>query len=154
MQLTLEVNKAFVDKQPVYQGPAEKGKPAPPVMLVTPPIGEDYWLFRVKVSDKQAIIGFPKFFTIGIGFAVEDADWNTNLPYTCDAKRILDHIQANKGSASIPDALCLAAIELVQQAAAKWKQSEADAEGKLRSAQAEQDARNQAGEGKEGADAP
>src|ERR1700757_4781306 len=31
-----------------------------PVML-TPDIDEDYWLYRVRVSGTQAIVGFPKF---------------------------------------------------------------------------------------------
>ena len=30
----------------------------------------------VRLSDAQAILGFPKYLTIGIGFAIED-DWNT-----------------------------------------------------------------------------
>jgi hypothetical protein len=71
-------------------------------ILLTPPIIEDYWSYRVILSDKQAIIAFPKFRTIGIGFAVED-DWNTNLPYTQDAEHILEHIAHNKGDPSIKD---------------------------------------------------
>jgi len=41
------------------------------LVMFTPPVGEDYWLFRVKLFKDQAIIGFPKFGTIGIGFAIE-----------------------------------------------------------------------------------
>lgn len=67
-------------------------------VLVTPPIGEDYWIMRVPVSDKQAVVCFPKFFTIGIGFQNE-TDWNTNLPYTGDAEDIFRHIAHNKGAA-------------------------------------------------------
>lgn len=51
-------------------------------MMLTPLIDEGYWKYRVMLSDTQAIVGFPKFFTVGIGFAVEE-DWNTNLPHTC-----------------------------------------------------------------------
>lgn len=120
MHLTIEINSKFVDKQPVVKGEAKPGKPTP-VILTTPPVDQDYWLFRVPVSNKQAIVGFPKFLTIGIGFQVEAADWNTNLPYTIDAKQIFDHIRANKGDDSIPDELCLKAIELVQDAAQQLK---------------------------------
>lgn len=86
-----------------------------PVMLA-PSLGEDYWSYRVLLSERQAIVGFPKFGTIGIGFAVED-DWNTNLPYRCAAEDILQHILHNKGDESISDEDCLAAIRLIQGAA-------------------------------------
>lgn len=86
--------------------------------MLTPAIDEDYWAWRVRLSETQAILGFPKFTTIGIGFAAEE-DWNTNLPYTCSAEQIYDHIEHNKGDDSISRADCLAAIRLVQAAAAK-----------------------------------
>jgi hypothetical protein len=82
---------------------------------LTPPIDEDYWAYRVKVSDKQAIVAFPKFMTIGIGFAVEK-DWNTNLPWTCTAEEIFSHINHNKGSKRISDGDCIEAIRLIQAA--------------------------------------
>ena len=65
-------------------------------IAITPAIGEDYWAYRVRLSEAQAIVGFPKFFTVGIGFAQEE-DWNTNLPYTCGTEEIYDHIAHNKG---------------------------------------------------------
>lgn len=84
--------------------------------MFTPPITEDYWQYRVRVGNGQAIVGFPKFGTIGVGFARED-DWNTNLPYTCGADEIYDHIEHNKGDDSITRETCVAAIRLVQAAA-------------------------------------
>jgi hypothetical protein len=89
----------------------------PGVVEITPPIDEEYWAYRVRLSEKQAIVGFPKFGTIGIGFAVEDDDWNTNLPYTCAAEDIRDHIACNKGDEAISDEDVLQAIEMVRQAA-------------------------------------
>lgn len=85
-----------------------------PIML-TPPVGDDYWAYRVRVANGQAVIGFPKFGTIGIGFAVEE-DWNTNLPYTCEAAEIYEHIKHNAGNDAITREVCLAAIELIQDA--------------------------------------
>lgn len=85
-------------------------------LMVTPPIDEGYWKYRVRLSETQAIVGFPKFFTVGIGFAVEE-DWNSNLPYTCAAQEIFDHIGHNKGDDSIADEDCVRAIELIQEAA-------------------------------------
>lgn len=84
--------------------------------LVLELVDEDYRTYRVRLGDKQAIVGFPKYHTVGIGFAVED-DWNTNLPYTCDAERIYEHIECNKGDDSISDEDCIAAIRLIQDAA-------------------------------------
>lgn len=99
------------------KGQPDRTATAGPVVMMTPPINEDYWLYRVKVSERQAVVGFPKFMTIGVGFAVEE-DWNTNLPYTCDAERIYEHIAHNKGDASIYREDCLAAIRMIQDAAA------------------------------------
>ena len=87
-------------------------------VLITPPISEDYWLFRVRLSETQSIVGFPKFTTIGIGFAQEE-DWNTNLPYSCETMMIWNHIKHNKGDEAIDDEDCIAAIAIVQEAATK-----------------------------------
>jgi hypothetical protein len=84
--------------------------------MMTPPIGRDYWQYRVRVADGQAIVGFPKFSTIGIGFAVEE-DWNTNLPYTSSAEDIYEHIEHNRGDESISRETCIAAIRMIQDAA-------------------------------------
>lgn len=86
------------------------------VVMITPPLDEDYWEYRVKLSETQAIVGFPKFMTIGIGFA-EEEDWNTNLPYSSPANEIFDHIIHNKGDEGIADADVLKAIEMVRSAA-------------------------------------
>ena len=84
-------------------------------LMMTPPIDEDYWAYRVKLTDRQAIVGFPKFGTIGIGFAVED-DWNTNLPYSVETEQIFRHIARNKGDDSISDEDVKTAIKMVQEA--------------------------------------
>lgn len=106
MELVLET-KAQQNETPMLAGGG---------VMMTPPIDEDYWEYRVRLSDKQAIVGFPKFFTIGIGFAVEE-DWNTNLPYTCTAEEIFSHIKHNKGDDSITDEDAIRAIQMVQSAA-------------------------------------
>jgi hypothetical protein len=106
IELTLE-RRGQVDRTPNIGG----GR-----ILMTPPISEDYWSYRVLLTDKQAILGFPKFGTIGVGFAVEDDDWNTNLPFTCSAEEIFDHIKHNKGNDAIPDEHVLAGIRMIQEA--------------------------------------
>jgi hypothetical protein len=85
-------------------------------IMMTPAVGENYWAYRVWLSGRQAMLGFPKFNTIGIGFAVEE-DWNTNLPYTCTADDIYPH-RAQRGDDRITREECIAAIELIQDAAA------------------------------------
>lgn len=106
MKLKLEINQKFMEENTEF-------KVGKSVVLVTPPLDEDYWLLRVKVSETQAVVGFPKFFTIGIGFAIEE-DWNTNLPYSCDAEDIFKHISHNKGDESILDSDCVEAIKMIQ----------------------------------------
>jgi hypothetical protein len=111
MTLKLE-RKAQRDKSPL------KGTGG--TVLVTPPLSDEYWLYRVKLSDTQAILGFPKFGLVGIGFQ-EEEDWNTNLPSSCSAEEIFAHIARNKGDDSISDEDCLAAIRLIQEAASEDK---------------------------------
>ena len=111
-ELKMEVNAKFAPTD----GPIVAGNT---VVMVTPPLDEDYWLARVPVSDKQAIVCFPKFGTIGIGFQHEDEDWNTNLPYSCDAVEIYDHIKENRRGAA--KAKCVAAIKMVSEYAKSLK---------------------------------
>ena len=91
-------------------------------IMITPDIDENYWLFRVKVSENQAIVAFNKFNTIGIGFQIEAKDWNTNLPFLCSAEEIYEHIKVNKGDKSIPKERCLLAIMALQKIA--WDRRE------------------------------
>jgi hypothetical protein len=84
---------------------------------ITPPIDEGYWTYRVRLSDAQAIVGFPKFGMVGIGFALEE-DWNTNLPSGCSAEEIYEHIAHNKGDDLITREDCVAAIRMIQEAVA------------------------------------
>lgn len=84
-------------------------------IMCTPPLGEHFWIYRVQLYKDQAILGFPKFSTIGIGFA-QEIDWNTNLPYTSTAKDIYEHIAHNrKYDLDIKRADCIKAIEMIQE---------------------------------------
>lgn len=85
-----------------------------------PPLTEDYYLARVRLGT-NAIQCFPKFTTIGIGFAKEK-DWNTNLPYTSSAETIWNHIKHNKADKSITKAQGIAAINLLQEYAASLRE--------------------------------
>jgi hypothetical protein len=89
------------------------------MIMTTPPIDESYWLFRVKLSENQAVVAFPKFMTLGIGFQKEN-DWNTNLPYSCNTEEIYNHIKHNKGDKNIRKAQCLKAIQMIQTACAGY----------------------------------
>lgn len=85
--------------------------------------GSHGWRFRVQLTPGQAIIGFGKFGTIGVGFEEEDRDWNSNLPYTSGLRRIADHIGDNRVTGNeddvIPYDTALAAIALIRDAAAE-----------------------------------
>jgi len=109
--MELEINSNCKDAKPLETTTA--------MIMITPPIDKDYWIFRVAVSENQAIIGFEKFSTIGIGFQHEK-DWNTNLPYQGTAQEIFDHISCNKGDDSISKETCIEAIQMIQDAAAKY----------------------------------
>ena len=109
---TLEVNSATV---------CDATKTRWPNLMVMSPDVKANWIARVRLSDEQAIIAFPKFGTVGVGFEVEAKDWNTNLPTSCDAAEIYDHIKVNKGSRGISKAACIRAIQLVSDYANEWK---------------------------------
>jgi hypothetical protein len=85
-------------------------------LAMTPPIDDSYWRYRVQVGPGRAVVGFPKHFTIGIGFQEEGEDWNRNLPWTCPTVRIYEHIKLNKGDAEISRETCIEAIELIRAA--------------------------------------
>jgi hypothetical protein len=106
--LVVEFNQTFVKSSDTFA--IGKG-----VVMVTPLLDDDYWIMRVKVSDDQAIVAFPKFGVIGIGFQHED-DWNTNLPSSCDAEKIYNHIKHNKGNKNIRKETCIHAIQALQNA--------------------------------------
>jgi hypothetical protein len=88
--------------------------------LITPVIGEDYWVFRIKLFKDQALLAFPKFRTLGIGFALEE-DWNTNLIYLATPRTIFNHIKCNKKYKEITDQECIAAIKVLQKACRYYK---------------------------------
>ena len=120
MDLQLQVNSDDIKDPCVF-------KAGPNILMVTPPVGdEDYWLFKVMVSDTQSIVGFPKFMQVGIGFQQEE-DWNSNLPSTSEAEDIFNHISDNKGDDSIPDERCIRAIEMIKAAAAKLNEETSNA---------------------------
>lgn len=122
MKLVLEQNEKF--PWPEYEGSKIR-----PGIIITPPLSDEYWLFRVKVSKKQAVIGFPKFFVIGIGFQQEQ-NWNTNLPSSCGTETIYNHIRKNKGSTP-KKSDCLEAIRMIQVAAKAYMDAERAKIGQL-----------------------
>lgn len=97
------------------------GKFAGGLIMITPAIGEDYWLFRVHLYKDQYLLAFPKFTTIGIGFAKEE-DWNTNLPYTSKATEICEHIWHNRLYVHIEKSQVVEAIKMLQAITKRWRE--------------------------------
>ncbi len=118
MNLVLEYNSSCVDKTIICSSDQFS-------FIMTPSInGNEDWLFRVKVSDKQAIISFPKLSTLGVGFAQENKDWNRNLPCTCETQTVWNHIKGNKGDDSISDQDCVEAIKIVCEASRQYLETD------------------------------
>lgn len=89
------------------------------VIAVTPSIDKDYWLFRVHLYKDQYVQAFPKFFTLGVGFAIED-DWNTNLPYSSGPEAIYSHISHNKKYKAITKDRAIEALTKLTTACADY----------------------------------
>jgi hypothetical protein len=85
------------------------------IVEFTPRITPKYWRYRVRLSEKQAILGFDKMSTIGIGFEHE-IDWNINLPFDCNVDKIFNYVNRNNGDKSISNKDCKEAIKLIQDA--------------------------------------
>jgi hypothetical protein len=102
----VEVNSRMIKDDPISIGGGS-------IIMITPPINESYWMYRVPLKHGQAIVAFPKFGTIGCGFAKEK-DWNTNLPLDCPAEQIYSHIKHNKRFKDISDRECIDAIEALK----------------------------------------
>ena len=112
-ELKLEVRKNFI-KDHMTEVLASRG------ILITTPTNEDFWLFKVPLSNGQAVVGFPKFRTIGIGFLKEEYDWNCNFPYTTDAKETYEHIKDNRRPAKERKPTIIKAIKMIQEACEKY----------------------------------
>ncbi len=110
-----EVNESFVEANTTINADNEN------VVMFTPPLDENYWALRVKLSENQALVCFPKFATYGIGFQHEE-DWNTNLPYVQDANEIYDHIKHNKGDDDVTRTQCIEAIYMLKSAIVQLKE--------------------------------
>ena len=110
--MKIAVNTKYVDKTIII------GKDR--TIMMTPPIDEDYWYFKVNLFKEQSIVAFPKFGTMGVGFQHEE-DWNTNLPFTCDAKEICNHIWHNRKYEEITKDQVIKAINLIQTACKSLK---------------------------------
>ena len=67
-ELVLECNTAYISDE------NSKFVSGGYVVMITPAINKDFWTMRVPLSEKQAIVTFPKFTTFGVGFQMED-DW-------------------------------------------------------------------------------
>lgn len=94
------------------------------VIMFTPAISEDYWIMRIKLFRNQALVAFPKFGLIGVGFAVEKGSWNTNLPYQTPADHLYRHIECNKKYDQITKEHCLKAIKMLQAACANYEKEQ------------------------------
>ncbi len=101
--MLLEINKQFKAQNTNFQRGDE-------VIMLSPIVDEDYYIFRVHLYKDQYLLAFPKFGTIGIGFAKEE-DWNTNLPFQCLPEEIYNHIKHNKKYREIKKKDVLKAIE-------------------------------------------
>lgn len=89
------------------------------LFLIPPMVHEDYWLFRAQLKHGQAIVAFPKYATLGIGFA-QETDWNTNLPAKCEPEEIFQHIRHNKQYEDISDDEVREAISAVREVCLRW----------------------------------
>lgn len=88
------------------------------VIMMPPPVDEDYWTYRVRLTKSQAVVGFPKYSTIGVGFTKErETGYDVNLPYSCPTADIVKHIKSNKGNSRIDDADVFEAVRMIQWAA-------------------------------------
>ena len=117
MELKLEYRNTFKETNTNFKISNTK-------IMVTPPINEDYWVFRVRLYKDQSVIAFPKFGLMGIGFAIEEDDWNVNLPSNAKAEEICEHIWDNHKYDEITKEQCTEAIEILRKASKYYMEYE------------------------------
>ena len=98
------------------------------IIMFTPSINSEYYIMRVVLYKDQALVAFPKFGLIGVGFAIEEGSWNTNLPYQVEAERLYRHIRCNKKYRAITKQMCLEGLKLLQDACKKYEEDKAEKE--------------------------
>jgi hypothetical protein len=77
---------------------------------------EDYWTYRVDLTENQALIGFPKHGTIGIDFLHNRGE---DLPYTSDPEYLADFFAPGRlegGDTEISRAAVIRAIKMIREA--------------------------------------
>jgi hypothetical protein len=93
------------------------------IIMFTPDIDKDYYIMKVNLYKDQALVAFPKFGLIGVGFALE-SDWNTNLPYQTDTERLYNWIKRNKKYRAITKQTCLEGLKMLQAACKQYEKDE------------------------------
>jgi hypothetical protein len=93
------------------------------IIMFTPDIDKDYYIMKVNLYKDQALVAFPKFGLIGVGFALE-SDWNTNLPYQTDTERLYNWIKRNKKYRAITKQTCLEGLKLLQDACKNYEKEQ------------------------------
>ena len=107
-RLTVEVNVNFVEAGTAFPIPGGG------TFIVTPPLDGDYFIARVVLHKDQAVQIFPKFMTIGCGFAIEEGSWNTNLPLAWNTDELVDHIWKNRKYEEITKEMVAEAVDLLK----------------------------------------
>jgi hypothetical protein len=97
------------------------------IIMFTPAINKDYWIMRIKLYKNQALVAFPKFGLIGVGFAIE-SDWNTNLPYQTSPQRLYEHIKVNKKYDQLTRERCIEGLKLLQAACKQYEKEKKEKE--------------------------
>ena len=97
------------------------------IIMFTPAINKDYYIMRVVLYKDQALVAFPKFGLIGVGFALE-SDWNTNLPYQTSPERLYEHIKVNKKYRAITKETCIEGLKLLQAACKQYEKEKKEKE--------------------------
>lgn len=110
MEIEINKNHKLIQEKGIESN-IVKGKT---LLMITPPIDENYWVARVHLYKNQYIIAFPKFFTYGIGFS-QESNWNTNLPFQCSTDEICNHIWENHKYKAITKEQTIEAIKLLQE---------------------------------------
>ena len=112
--MNVEINKKYmIDVEKKYMETIND------CFVITPAIDDNYWISRVHLYKDQYVVLFPKFFTYGIGFAIEDNEWNVNLPYKHSAEEICNHIWDNHKYDEITKEQVIEAIKLLQNTCEK-----------------------------------
>jgi hypothetical protein len=93
--------------------------PSRALLMITAPLQDDCWLFRVRLAEDIVLAAVPVFGGVNINLQSKESV-ECYMPYEAEGADILDTFRARTKNAQL-DGKCLKAIDMLQEEIKKWR---------------------------------